>query len=76
MLAPRTETILVQDERSMRRATECATRWMRAQPDHAPGRQYGFIVGAAPDGRIILGGIPAEALPAIRRAGVDFELTH
>ncbi len=69
-------TILLDDEESMHLAAQCALEWLTQQPDHRPGTSYAFIVSATADGRVSLAGLPGASLPAIRRAGVYFELAH
>lgn len=69
-------TILLDDEESMHLAAQCALDWLRRQPGHTPGTNYGFIVCALADGRVTLAGIPGEVLREIQRAGISFELMH
>ena len=69
-------TIVLDDEESMHLAAQYALQWLRRQPDHVSGTNYGFIVCTLPDGRVTLAGIPGEVLPAIQRAGISFEMMH
>ena len=49
----------------------------RARRNLLPGSlitAHSFIVGRTADGRITLSGVPEDALPHIRRAGIVFEL--
>ena len=67
-------TILVDDEKSMREAADCALDWLNKTPEHTPGTKYAFIVQSIPDGRVTITGVPIEVLPDLRRAGIAFEV--
>ena len=69
-------TIMVDDQQSMHRAADCTLKWLERQPEHVPGTEYALIVCGLPDGRVTVSGVPPEALPEIRRAGVAFELMN
>ena len=67
-------TILVDDEETMHQAADCALDWLNKQPEHSPGAKYAFIVASQPDGRVTITGMPADVLPDLRRAGIEFEV--
>ena len=67
-------TILVDDEKSMREAADCALDWLNKTPEHTPGTKYAFIVDSALDGRVTITGVPVEVLPDLRRGGIAFEV--